>query len=303
MLEVASALMEDESWPDVQTRIQLRPALDVPWSLCFSGSDDPATVLSVARGETQIAFINPAGVLSLAYRGTGPFPEPTPVRVIPVFPQFDQFGFAVLSKTGLTSLQDIRDHKYPLKVSIRGPRDHTVGVVARLAVEATGFSLDDIVAWGGEVRYDMGLPNVPHRLGAIERGEIDAVWDEAVPNWGDKALDLGMRFLPVAEPELQKLEALGLRRAVIGKAQHPRLPEEVWTVDFSGWPVYTRADVEDRIVTAFCVGIEARKDRIPFYGTGSLPLASMCQDTLECPQQVPLHPAAERFWRERGYLG
>jgi TRAP-type uncharacterized transport system substrate-binding protein len=28
----------------------------------------------------------------------------------------------------------------------------------------------------------------------------------------------------------------------------------------------------------------------------------MCRDTIEGPLTIPLHPAAERFWRERGYL-
>ncbi len=28
----------------------------------------------------------------------------------------------------------------------------------------------------------------------------------------------------------------------------------------------------------------------------------MCKDTVEGPMGIPLHPAAERFWREQGYL-
>jgi len=31
-------------------------------------------------------------------------------------------------------------------------------------------------------------------------------------------------------------------------------------------------------------------------------LAQMVRDTAEGHLEVPLHPAAERFWRERGYL-
>lgn len=33
-----------------------------------------------------------------------------------------------------------------------------------------------------------------------------------------------------------------------------------------------------------------------------LPLDRMCRDLPDAPMGVPLHPAAERFWRAQGYL-
>jgi len=48
--------------------------------------------------------------------------------------------------------------------------------------------------------------------------------------------------------------------------------------------------------------LEARKDRILWQGQGPLPLEHMCRDTPEGPLDLPLHPAAERFWRAQGYL-
>ena len=36
--------------------------------------------------------------------------------------------------------------------------------------------------------------------------EIDAIFDEAMPTFANRALDLGWRFLPVDEPNLQRLE-------------------------------------------------------------------------------------------------
>ena len=56
------------------------------------------------------------------------------------------------------------------------------------------------------------------------------------------------------------------------------------------------------IAKQICEALEARKDRIPWQGEGPLPLDRMCVDTLDAPLTVPLHPAAERFWRDRGYL-
>ena len=74
------------------------------------------------------------------------------------------------------------------------------------------------------------------------------------------------------------------------------------TLDFSGFPVYTRADVSDDVVTALCAALEASKERIPWQGEGPLPLDRMCRDTPDGPLDVPLHPAAERFWRQKGYI-
>jgi TRAP-type uncharacterized transport system substrate-binding protein len=73
-------------------------------------------------------------------------------------------------------------------------------------------------------------------------------------------------------------------------------------VDFSGFPLFTHADVPDAEIRAVCIALEARRDRIPWEGHGPMPLDRMCRDTTEGPLDVPLHPAAQAFWRERGYL-
>jgi TRAP-type uncharacterized transport system substrate-binding protein len=146
------------------------------------------------------------------------------------------------------------------------------------------------------------MPDRPNRIGAVERGEIDALFDEALNGWANTALELGMRFLPLEEPVLQKLEALGFRRAAISRAAYPKLVADVAALDFSGFAVYTHADAPDEVITGVCAALEARKDRIPWQGEGPLPLERMCRDTPEGPLGVPLHPAAERFWRELGYL-
>ena len=122
--------------------------------------------------------------------------------------------------------------------------------------------------------------------------------------WADRAAGMGMRFLRVEEEPLKKLTAGGFRPGTIEKGRYQHLPEDVPTIDFSGWPVYTGSEAPDGFVTAFCRALEARKDRIPWEETGRLPLPldRMCHDAPDAPLQVPLHPAAEQVWRECGYL-
>jgi TRAP-type uncharacterized transport system substrate-binding protein len=266
------------------------------------GSDSASAIDPMARGEVQVAIINPAGLAALALRGKGPFKSAIPLRAITVIGSPDQLVLAVTERTGLQSLHDIRERRFPLRVSLRGQKDHSVHLVMKEVLSAAGFSLDDIVSWGGQVRYDVGLPKSPTRLGAAERGEIDAIFDEAVRSWMEIALESGMRVLPLDEPLLEKLEELGFRQAVISKARYSKLKDDVPTLDFSGFLVYTHADVPDTLVTSVCAALEARKATILWEEEGPLPLGRMCRDTPEGPLNIPLHPAAERFWRERGYL-
>jgi hypothetical protein len=268
----------------------------------FFGSDGPEAIAEVARGEVQVAIINPAGLLPLAVRGTGPFKTPIPLRAITVIPSPDQLALAVSEKTGLQSVREIRERRYPLRVSMRGQMDHSLHVVVDEVLSAAGFSLADIVSWGGQVRYDPGLPNNPNRLGAAQRGEVDMIIDEAVRSWVNDAAGSGMRILPLDETMLTRLENIGFRRGLIPKERYPKLPADIPSLDFSGFTVYTHADVADETVTLICTALEARKNVIAWQEPGPLPLDRMCRDTLDGPLDVPLHSAAERFWRERGYL-
>jgi len=301
VLEVASEIVGKKEFPYRQAKLSLREQGPGSWKLNFLGSDTPDAIEEVARREADIAIINPAGPLTLAYKGKGPFKEPIPVRVITVIPSLDQFAFAVTGRTGLTSLSDLRDRRYPLKVSLRDQRNHSDHFVINQILSEAGFSLDDITSWGGTVRYDPGIPS-QNRIGLVERGEVDAIFDESIDSWGDRALDLGMRFLSFGEPILKRLETMGFRRATITKADHPKLSADIETLDFSGWPIFTHANSPDAMVAAFCEALEARKESIPWQGEGPLPLEQMCRDTIDGPLDIPLHPAAESFWRAKGYL-
>jgi len=66
--------------------------------------------------------------------------------------------------------------------------------------------------------------------------------------------------------------------------------------------VFCLASAPEEMIYNFCAGLDARRERIPWYGDGPLPLHELCKDGRDGPLYLPLHPGAERFWRERGYL-
>src|ERR1700722_5785226 len=304
MLETVSELAAANEWRDKQVMILLRPQGDDKWRLRFFASDAPGSVDAIASGEADIAICNPGGVLGMALRGRGPYKTPLPLRALMVIPQLDQLGFAVTPQTGLKTLGDLKRTRYPLRVSLRGQPDHSVHLICNHVLSAFGMSLDDIVSWGGKVVYTEGMPNGPDRLGAVARGELDAVWDEALPRFAAEAIKLGMKFLPVDEPQLKALEADGLMRAAITDKEYPGLGPDVWSVDFSGWPVFCLESASEEMIYDFCSAVDSRRARIPWEESKGAPLPTekLCKDSKEGPLYLPMHRGAEKYWRERGYL-
>lgn len=286
----------------VQPRVVLRHAKGGK-AATFLGVSTAEGIFAVARREIDLAIINPATVLSVALRGKGIFKEPMPVRAVAVIPSWDQFVFAVRPETGLSSLEDIARRKPKLRILMRGAQDHTLHHMFDDVAAAAGFSRDDIASWGGEVRKAGSVP-WPHTetFKALIRGEVDAIFDEAATAWVPQALDAGITLLPLAEATVAALEAMGYRRAILPRSTYHKLPRDILSLDFSGWTVFVHAEADDELVTQICAGLVARKAYIPWEEPGDLPVERMAREAPDTPQTVPLHPAAERFWRGRGYL-
>jgi TRAP-type uncharacterized transport system substrate-binding protein len=302
MLEVASELVGDVGWSQRQVRVSLREQGATGWPVTFCASDTPAAIDEVVGGRVHIGIVNPAEPLTLAYRGTGPYSDRMPVAAITTIPSEDQMAFAVTERSGIGSIEDIGERRIPLRMGMRAQRDHSSHWFVEQVFRAAGFSVEDVLSWGGEVKYLARIPQDRDRIGAVLRGEVDAIFDEAVNRWLYPALDAGMRLIALSEPLLSKLEALGFRRAAIRRLDYPRLQRDVPSLDFSGWPVFARNDAPDELITRFCQALEQRKHAVPWQGAGPLPLERMCHDGPDTPLDVPLHPAAERFWRQEGYL-
>jgi TRAP-type uncharacterized transport system substrate-binding protein len=269
----------------------------------FSATSSAEGIFAVAGREVDLAMINPASVLSVALRGKGIFKHPMPVRGIAVIPSWDVFVFAVRPETGLTRFEDIAVRRPKLRILMRATPDHCLHHMFDDVAAAAGFSRDDIASWGGVVQKRGSVP-WPHTetFKALVRGDVDAIFDEAASSWVSQALDAGMKILQLAEATVQSLEAIGYRRAVLPRSAYTKLPDDVLSLDFSGWTVFVHEEADAALVTAICAALEQRKARIPWEEPGDLPVERMAREALDTPQTVPLHPAAEQFWQSRGYL-
>jgi hypothetical protein len=263
-------------------------------------------LMRVAQKELSLLWINPNASLAAAYKGCPPFSAPLPLRTLAVFPSWDATVFAVHESTGITAIEQIAERRSPLRVSTRDtvtpPFDEDTTMFAvTTAINAAGCSLDDIRAWGGSIQT-VPRPSDPRRSDAIAQGAIDAIFDEGVLSWGKFALERGFRFLPIEGALRERVTKAGYDMINVTAERVPGLKAPVTSIDFSGWPMVVHQDMPDEVAYAICEAIEARRDLIPTDNFKPLDLAQLCNIDEETPRGAPLHPGAERFYRDRGYL-
>ncbi|OFZ72233.1 MAG: hypothetical protein A2W04_01335 [Betaproteobacteria bacterium RBG_16_64_9] len=273
-----------------------------PWLRMSSGS--PILARAVAHGELEMAIVNPSGLLTQAYRGTGLFAKPLPLRVIATYPSWDRFVILVHPRTGITSLAQIKEKRLPLRLSTREDPTHSTRVLIDQMFGLYGFSLAEIESWGGTLQLN-GPPMDKRRLDALREETLDIGVDEGIGGWFDFALACGMRPLTLEDQVFRKLIDIGWRRVVIPPGIFPQLSEEYACIDYSGWPLYANASLPDEDAYKVVEAIHAREDQIaweaskpwaPYQG-----MQALGEETESTPRDVPLHPGAAKWFGEHGF--
>lgn len=248
-------------------------------------------------------------------KGKGFSEKPLRLRALGVFPHFDQLAIAVRKDLGITSIRQIREQRIPLRISTAPTHfGHPVGWVLDMLFGEYGMSIEDFEDWGGSVTYGDRQPNllekVPDgrmdRVTAMKTGALNAVFDEALMTlpWKEITDSVDLTFLPIEKEVLDALEKkYGIRSCVIPKGSLRGITEDVPTIDFTGWILFCHQDLPDDLVYLTMQGLDQQRLQIeslfkPHQGlTGPIDLSKMHQGT-----ELPLHPGAERYYREKSYL-
>ena len=261
--------------------------------------------LEVGTRRVDIAYVNPSAMVTMAYRGKGYYQQKMPLRVLASFPSWDRIAIVVHKDLKVKSLHDIARRKIPLRVSTRfsGVNNGTYYTISTM-LSLYGLSFAKIKRWGGQVQ-ECPQPFAPVRLKSIAQRSINAVFDEGVSTvggWLDQALDNGYELLSL-EPEIVKrLERMGYMKAILPKSRYPQLKDDVSSIDFSGWSLVTHRWLPNSVAYAAIETIDERQQAIPVDDDKPLDMRNLCRSTEKCPLQIPLHPGAEKYYKEKGYL-
>ena len=254
----------------------------------------------VARRKIDIAWLNPSVIASMAYHGRGAFRKPLPLRALAVFPSYDRLVVAVARKHGIRSMDELKQRRPALRVSVA--TNDCIDFAISAALRAHGMSLKTFEEWGGVVE-PVVRPSNPRRLEGIVSGDVDAVIDEGLSSWAGAAVEQEMAFLHFSPKAMASLDRYGFSRAPLnGPLFDGKLPEPVTAVDFSGWPIVTHAELPDELAYHLVQVIEQMREQIGYDTPEVPPMTQFCTDTPDGPLDLPLHPGAERYYKEKGYL-
>ena len=272
------------------------------WRDSELGGTGPAIL--VGKKQYSFGFGNPVGLAAMAYLGRGFYKKKIPLRAIGVFPTWDRLIFAVRRDIGIQSLEDIRKQKYPLRISTRrrGKLATTIYAIEEV-LKAYGMSYRDIEKWGGKI-IEAPNPSGPERRDAILSGKADAVFDEGVKSWGPTALKAGMRFLPINDAAAKHMAQLGFPSAMLTRKHYANLAQDIRCVDFSGWTFFCHADLPNAIAYNMAQSVDLCHKHIPVdhFDKRPMTIREFCRGGEAGQLNIPLHPGAKKYFRDKGYI-
>jgi TRAP transporter TAXI family solute receptor len=202
------------------------------------------------------------------------------------------FMVAVSAKSGLTDLRQIAERRMPVKLLARGGIDEAINVAF---LDYYGLSDEKIKALGGTTgtRYTAGdQVDVVIGWAALVGAPEYAVWYDAPQHQDFKYLEMPADLrarLAKAFYVREQAAPIGLLRGV-----DRRVP----TIARDGTVVYGRADMPDDF--AFAVAKSLDQHQALFHW--SLMPFSYNHETVWKVGDVPLHPGAARYYKQRGYM-
>lgn len=116
------------------------------------GTSD-VNVAMLYRGEVDLA-ISSTDSTNNAIHGWEGFPEPIPINSVNTIAclGLSRFHFVVLGSLGINSIEEIKEKKIPLKISV-GRRGSGVEMGTRRILEEYGITYEDIENWGGSILH------------------------------------------------------------------------------------------------------------------------------------------------------
>ena len=250
-------------------------------------------IQNILKGDCEIAIAMQDVVMG-AYTATGAYEGKEPATglraMMRLWPNYVQL--VTTANTGIKSVEDLRGKRVGV-----GAANSGVEINARMILAAYGITYDDITP--DYLAYGEAIDN-------MKNGQCDAVFvTSGIPNSTVSELSSVGNYNMVVVP----IDGEGREKLVSEYPYYSKtvIPAGTYnnTEDVEGVFVYNimlvRKDLPDEMVYDMLVGIFQNIDTIKASHNAANKNIDITFGVSDI--QLPLHPGAEQFWKDNGYLG
>ena len=202
--------------------------------------------------------------------------------------------FIIKESLPVNSIQEIADQKYPIRL-VTTSKSSTPSLGAERILAEFGMTVDALESWGGSMSY----LSYTDGCQLISDGHADGIIAPMVPAITELATSVKLKVLPLEESMVEILaDKYGYSKNLVASGTYSFAPEEFWAI---GEPniLLCRTDLPDNVAYQVVKLICEKPDIIRAWGTthANFEPAEACNNV-----GGPLHPGAEKYFKEVGYL-
>jgi TRAP transporter TAXI family solute receptor len=232
--------------------------------------------------------------LRSAYRGTGMYASEKPrtnLRLIANIQDPTYVLVAAKAETGITDLSQIRRKRWPVRILTAG-----IGRDATLILAHFGLSRQTIEAAAGRVGSS---PEDREKFDVAIGGGGGMTTAPEWRIWTEISQKFDLRFIELPDDLLARLAKNGEQdRGVIPAGLYPGIERPIPTVVRTGTVIYGRADMPDDFAYTVAKAMDEQQQLLQWRHLNF----SYNVHTVWNGYEVPLHPGAAHYYKERGYL-
>jgi TRAP-type uncharacterized transport system substrate-binding protein len=197
----------------------------------------------------------------------------------------------VKKETGITDLSQIKEKRLPVRIITRG------GEIENAVLNYYGLTQEALESWGGSFGR-VGDTDV--EFDVIIGGNASPSQNPECVYWTAYSYKYDLYFLDLPEDLLEQIDnnVTGYEPAIVKWGLLRGVDRAIPTVARSGQVVFARNDIPEQAAYDVAKAIEAHRSALKWY----IRIYSYDPNTVWKNDDVPLHPGAERFYREIGYI-
>jgi hypothetical protein len=229
-----------------------------------------------------------------AYRGTGVYAHDKPrtnLRLIANIQDPSYLLVAAKAETGITDLAEIRQKRWPVRILIAGIGGDPAAILARY-----GLLKEVIEAAGGHIGNS---PEDKENFDVVIGGGGPMTTAPEWRIWTEISQKFNLNFIELPDDLLAKLARDGdAERGIIPAGLYRGIERPIPTVVRTGTAIYGRADMPDDFAYLVAKAMDEQQQLLQWRHLNF----SYNVHTVWNGYEVPLHPGAARYYKEKGYM-